>query len=348
VNHQPNPLPILQAENIVISLNHNFNTIIIMGLYYNGNKIAQPYINGVKYNAYYNGQKLWNNTPVEPVKRFVMFAYGSKTGAYSDNNGTTWKTMTITNNQSSEPGYLAFGAGKFVSLGSGYNAHYSSNGVIWTKLSLTTDIILNRYGLKFENGKFVAATTNGIYSSTNGINWTQHTTPNTYLLCYGNNKWLRSDYFGLQQVSFSTNLTSWSSVTNTGISNVWINSIAYGNGKYVAGGYNQYTGSLWYSSDGITWTNVTSMSNYNFWKVIYANGLFIASCSDGLAYSSNGISWTVVFSNNIMDIAYGNGNILAPVYNSNYGYKSTSGNSWTGFSGMPAQNWNAIAYGQLT
>lgn len=32
-----------------------------MGLYFNGQKMSQPYFNGIKINGYFNGSKLWNS-----------------------------------------------------------------------------------------------------------------------------------------------------------------------------------------------------------------------------------------------------------------------------------------------
>jgi hypothetical protein len=37
-----------------------------MGVYINGVKMGKPYINGVKHNAYINGQKIWNDSSIPP------------------------------------------------------------------------------------------------------------------------------------------------------------------------------------------------------------------------------------------------------------------------------------------
>jgi hypothetical protein len=49
-----------------------------MGLYINGAKMGKPYINGVKHNAYINGQKIWNDSPIPPhppiiVGQFMLY-----------------------------------------------------------------------------------------------------------------------------------------------------------------------------------------------------------------------------------------------------------------------------------
>jgi hypothetical protein len=37
-----------------------------MGLYINGDKLGKPYINGIKHNAFINGQKIWIDGPIPP------------------------------------------------------------------------------------------------------------------------------------------------------------------------------------------------------------------------------------------------------------------------------------------
>jgi hypothetical protein len=41
-----------------------------MGLYINNTKIGMPYINSIKYNAYINGNKIWNGDPYPPAPSF--------------------------------------------------------------------------------------------------------------------------------------------------------------------------------------------------------------------------------------------------------------------------------------
>jgi hypothetical protein len=52
-----------------------------MGLIINSTKMGMPYINGVKHNAYINGQKMWNSGPVPPAPgegfQFVVADAGS-------------------------------------------------------------------------------------------------------------------------------------------------------------------------------------------------------------------------------------------------------------------------------
>ena len=63
-----------------------------------------------------------------------------------------------------------------------------------------------------------------------------------------------------------------------------IQSICYGNGKYVAGGYD---GKMAYSSDGITWTEVgnSTFGSYAIQFICYGDGKYIAGGYNGrMAY----------------------------------------------------------------
>jgi hypothetical protein len=46
-----------------------------MGLYLNGIKIGMPYINGVKHNAYLNGQKIWISGPAPAPSDDGVFSF---------------------------------------------------------------------------------------------------------------------------------------------------------------------------------------------------------------------------------------------------------------------------------
>ena len=68
----------------------------------------------------------------------------------------------------------------------------------------------------------------------------------------------------------------------------WIYSICYGNGKYVAGGYD---GVMAYSTDGITWTAVAdSTFSSIIYSICYGNGKYIVGGGYGqMAYCQVGI-----------------------------------------------------------
>ena len=124
-----------------------------------------------------------------------------------------------------------------------------------------------------------------------------------------------------------------------------INSICYGNGKFVAGGT---SGKMAYSSDGITWTQVSDspFGSSSIYSVYHGNGKFVAGgTSWKMAYSTDGVTWTKVpnstFGNNttIFSICYEKGKYVAvggyrassmtiTTYHGKMAY-STDGVTWT-------------------
>ena len=125
----------------------------------------------------------------------------------------------------------------------------------------------------------------------------------------------------------------WTLVSDSKFGTSAIQGICYGNGKFVAVGYD---GKMAYSYDGINWTAVsdskfgTSVIN----GVCYGNGKFVAAGNDGkIAYSSDGINWTAVTNSGfdtktIRGVCYGNGKFVAVSSSSNIAY-SSDGISWT-------------------
>ena len=113
-----------------------------------------------------------------------------------------------------------------------------------------------------------------------------------------------------------------------------IYSICYGNGKFVAVGYN---GSMWYSTDGITWTSISqSILKDAILSVCYGNRKFIAGEGGPgyMAYSTDGITWTKVPQSIFMDdvqsvrsICYADGKFVAVGSNTTIAY-STDGINW--------------------
>lgn len=137
-------------------------------------------------------------------------------------------------------------------------------------------------------------------------------------------------------------------------------SIAYGNGKFVAiASYSQYSNGplAAYSTNGVKWQHsdmpTTDSGSAIAWKSItFGNGVFVAvgSNSDIAAYSEDGINWTSVALpefKNWHAIAYGNGKFVAVVEGSNMAAYSEDGINWSA-SELPATDygyWCSVAYG---
>jgi hypothetical protein len=140
-------------------------------------------------------------------------------------------------------------------------------------LSETQNINAITYG----EGVFVAGGERSLGSniawSNNGNNWT--------LVVDDDNP------FSYQKVSFSGESGEYSVFRN-------INAIAYGDGKFVAGGDN---GQIAWSNDGEDWTIVddSKFGSETISAVAYGGGKFVVGGSNGqIAWSNDGEDWTLV------------------------------------------------------
>jgi len=106
-----------------------------------------------------------------------------------------------------------------------------------------------------------------------------------------------------------------------------LNSIAYGNGVYVAVGF---SGRVLTSTDGRAWTQRNSGTTNWLYGVTYGNGRFIAVGLGGSIMSSiDGNNWTIqnFGTNGFQAVAYGDGKFVVVGYNGVI-YTSTDGAAW--------------------
>ena len=97
-------------------------------------------------------------------------------------------------------------------------------------------------------------------------------------IAYGNVTFVMGGNAGL--LAYSTdNGTNWSKVGNSTFGASTINAITWGNDTFVAvGGHN-----IAYSSNGITWDNITYSENWlikDLYSICYGNGAFLAGAND--------------------------------------------------------------------
>ena len=121
--------------------------------------------------------------------------------------------------------------------------------------------------------------------------------------------------------------------------------LAFGNGVFVAGGYDN--GGIFYSADGKTWTQ-GSITSKNITDLGFGGGRFIAGVqSQGLWYSDdNGATWTqsnVTFGNG-WALAYDSGVFVAANANGSGIYASTDGSTWA-VTSVTGGNWFMAAAG---
>ena len=158
--------------------------------------------------------------------------------------------------------------------------------------------------------------------------------------------------------AYSTDGINWTEGTISGTSRGWI-SVCYGNGKYVAVGYNIDNGynlisgnDFAYSTDGMNWTEGTISSTSRRWQsVCYGNGKFVAvaDISKYFAYSTDGIHWiegTISSTNRYWEsVCYGNGIFIAVASNYYYAY-SIDGINWvSGKISSGDRAWQSVCYG---
>ena len=126
-------------------------------------------------------------------------------------------------------------------------------------------------------------------------------------------------------------------------------SVAYGNGKFVAVTTSDVAA---YSEDGINWTQTTLPVSSGFSSVAYGNGKFVAiAWGQKIAvYSEDGINWTqttLPFSGYWSSVAYGNGKFVAVGGGNNpYFAYSEDGINWS-LTGTVTNSyqWCSVAYG---
>jgi hypothetical protein len=152
--------------------------------------------------------------------------------------------------------------------------------------------------------------------------------------------------------------TGWTS--RAAVSNQSWQSVAYGNGRFVAiATAVSGTDDVMYSVDGVTWTLLSTGFAFTSWRAItYGNGLFVvvgsgALDTDRVMTSPNGISWTLRTAsalNTWRSVAYGGGLFAAVAQDGATSQIMTSpdGATWTSRT-TPASTsgftWSGITYG---
>jgi len=243
--------------------------------------------------------------------------------AYSP-DGITWTAVKNTSFLFED---IAYGNGKFITVGyyGGGKIAYSSDGVNWTQVkdsSFKNDSIGS---VVYGNGMFVAAAKydNGkLAYSPDGVNWTQVKTfpfRKKYInIAYCEEKFFVFDIFDNDNMAYSSDGVNWTAMKNPLGRKNNIQNIVYGNGKFIAVGWDTKTA---YSSDGINWTVAESFTYVPIYgnrsnSIVYGDGKFAAVGDSGkTAYSTDGITWVTIADStfgtvDIYDIAFGNGKFV--------------------------------------
>jgi hypothetical protein len=203
-----------------------------------------------------------------------------------------------------------------------------TNGTEWTQIDAVdvrfTDVC-------WADGIFLASTYNdGLWYSKDGTQWMQtnitvsgnYGTP--YTICVVDGVKFASANKGLW---YSTDGKEW--VASNLTDGVAIGRIDFIEGVWLLADYNTYTGGLYHSVDGKTWTKVLDGKYHNWF---YGGGVFVASNSNGGAYySGDGETWTL---SNITDaqlnpLKYNGKTWVGRNRNDHQLYYSADGKEWT-------------------
>jgi len=246
----------------------------------------------------------------------------------------------------SQPLSVVYGSGRYVAVGQYVEDDYgvvetSEDGVNWTTRS-GYGSVLDLYDVTFGNGVFVAVGWDwyggaNLYSSTNGINWTSHTTKisNFYGVTYGGGLFVAVSDGYLLGTSNQTNRNIYTSpdgitwtARNSGspVTDVHsIRDVAYGAGRFVAVDGQGY---FYTSTTGSTWTR--SYTSNAGGRVSYCNSLFIVPAGSGAnLVSADGLTWSLLMNNTASTfgrVIYTNG-LYAALSGTNV-FTSTNGTNW--------------------
>ncbi|MBW4030486.1 MAG: fibronectin type III domain-containing protein [Acidobacteria bacterium] len=245
-----------------------------------------------------------------------------------------------------------YGAGRFVVVGHGASSSTSNNGVTWRTNPAPGG---SWQSLAYGAGKFVALSALNAplreMISSDGVHWSALPGPAGEWtgLTYGAGRFLAVSALG--QLDTSLDGVHWSTTWTR--SQFLLNSVAYGNGRFVA--VDAADGDALISLDGVHWSfyPITTASTPWF-AVTYGNGVFSAFSPHGLAATSTlGYTWVTHPDSTVQQMnaaAFGCNTFVATGQAQggvNNVITSHLGSSWSA-TPVPADasaNWTALAYG---
>ncbi len=154
----------------------------------------------------------------------------------------------------------------------------------------------------FDGGKFLLlGTDKGARISTDGINWTSHTTdltavPNSGSLAFGSGKFVVGLQTNPPGIAYSENGLNWTTADISGLglpNSSKVYGLKYIQGRFI-GVVNNSTYGV-YSADGVNWTTMNLGHSGSWVDVAYGNGVYVAIDDEentyALSTSSDGINW---------------------------------------------------------
>jgi hypothetical protein len=230
----------------------------------------------------------WTNVPSDFDLKSVTFgknifvAVGNS--IFTSSDGITWKISTAPCAFNS----VAYGNNTFVAttpVACGNDVMFeSSDGTIWTKVACPTHDPLSY--VFFANNQFIAVGSYGgiILTSPDGVTWVRRSLaasnfPN--LVCKGNNRFVVIDDGGILT---SADGFAWDTTGGSG------KALIFADSQFIAVGW---AGSIYKSTDGITFNNIETPTYYTLNSVTYGDGTFLTVGDSGIILSSlDGTTWT--------------------------------------------------------
>jgi hypothetical protein len=239
---------------------------------------------------------IWSNRTSTTQKccREITYVNGQfvgvgSNGAITSTDGIVWTNQTPSADL--QWNGIAYGNGTFVAvnnLGTNGITMYSYDGKVWTNGTAANEN--NWAKVTYGNGLFVAVSdiavggsaTERVMTSSDGITWTERTTPNQPWngVTYGNGLFVAVASSGTNnRVMTSPDGITWTSRTSAA-DNDW-REVTYGDGLFVAVAESGTDNRVMTSPDGINWVTRTSAADNDWESIVYGNGVFVAVADTG-------------------------------------------------------------------
>ena len=212
--------------------------------------------------------------------------------------------------------------------------------------------------ITYGDGLFVAVgASDQVMTSADGINWTEQqgggdSDVDWVSVAYGGGRFVAvgSGFINANRVMTSTDGENW---TAGPAPNITLNSIAYGNDKFVAVS-GRGTSTVMTSPNGVDWTSQDAAENLELWgSVTYGDGLFVVvgvvndENPNGVMTSPDGINWTAreaAEQDGWLSVTYGDGMFVALGRDGGL-MTSPNGIEWTAREAVGQTRWRSVTHG---
>jgi hypothetical protein len=191
---------------------------------------------------------------------------GVATDLYTSDDGVTWaRTQAYDNAYLND---VVWAGGRFLACGQAGTVFLSETGDSWTRQFVGDSVPVNC--IIHDGARYLAATTEAVYTSTDGITWTKpevdstSTAPNIRRMLWTGERYIAAgnDYSNPANprgvASVSSDAVHWT-VYDIGPADKLTDIVRAGSGYIISGRY----GDLWNSTDGTTWIKIETGTEYD-------------------------------------------------------------------------------------